>query len=188
MKIKILTTTLLAVATMIACKAQQPVVKISADEVKVNSVKYRLNRPNNNVTKIVNTNNKLTNVKAVAPNLPSDVKIPQYVKYDKNVLLSVCADVIPLATLEKLPKGIGDWIFVTFKVNPQGKVMEMEFLLKNTSLITASEIQKIEEKIKNSSFTVSFTYGIERYFEGANYFFVYTQLAYKDIYTKKIAK
>ena len=164
-----------------ACRAQLPLAKISSSKVKANDNTYSISKPDNKVTEVINLNNKLTNSKMAVPNLPSGIMMPDFMRYDKNLLVKICADIIPITTLKKLPNGFGDWIFIAFKVDVNGNVLEMEFVLKNNSLITGNEIQKIEESILKSSFKVSFIKGIERYFEGANYINLYTQLRYSDM-------
>jgi len=171
-----------------ACKAQQSIPKIASDRVKVNNTNYRLIRPNNKVTQIINANNKLNNVKQVEPNMPSDLKLPGYRKFDKNLLIKICAEVIPLSTLQKLPKGINDHLYIYIKINTKGDPLEMDFLVKNNSLITPNEIQQIEDKIMKSPFKVTFTHGIERYFEGVNYFDIDVWINYNDILKVKEAK
>jgi hypothetical protein len=171
----------------IACKAQEPVAKIATAQIKVKNVNYKLIKPDSKVTQIINTNNKLSGVKMIAPKLPSDVRVSEYVMYDKNILIQICVNVIPFSTLQKLPKSFGDWLFITFKVDVKGRPLEMEFLIKNTSLITANEIQKIEAEIMKSPFKITFIKGIERYFDGANYFNIDTQLRYSDMLKAKQA-
>jgi len=168
-----------------ACKAQQSIPKIASDKVKVNNTNYRLIRPNNKVTQIINTNNKLTNVKQVAPNLPLDIPIPAYSKFDKKLLIQICAEAIPLNKLQKLPQGYDDDIYIYMKINTKGEPLEMGFLVSNTSLITPNEIQQIEEKIMKSSFKVTFKHGIEQYFDGANYFNINIWIKYSDILKAK---
>lgn len=171
---------------IIACRAQQPIPKIASEKVKVNNTIYKLIKPDNKVTQIININNKLTKVKQIAPNMPSDLKIPGYRKFDKNILLKICAEVIPLTTLQNLPRGYNDYLFMTIKVNAEGEPLEIEFLLKNNSLITPEEIQKIEYKIFESSFKVSFTKGIERYFKGVNYFNIDVMIQYNEMLKAKV--
>jgi len=171
-----------------ACKAQQPVPKISSDRLKINNTSYILIKPDNKVTQIINANNKLNNVKQIAPNLPFDIKIPDYRTFDKNLLLQICAETISLTTLKKLPNGYGDWLFITFKVDVTGKILEMEFLVKNTSLITANDIQKVEDRIMRSRFKVTFKKELEPYFVGANYFSIDAIVRYSDMLKVKERK
>ena len=169
---------------IMACKAQQPIAKIAGDKVKVNNKSYILKRPNDKVTEIINSDNKLKNVKQVAPNIPSDLKLPAYTKVDEKLIAKICADVIPLSKLQKLPKGYGDFLFIDIKVNTQGEPLEMEFLVRNTSLISLNEIEQIELEIKKK-FKVTFKQGIEKYFSGANYFNLYIPIAYNEMLKAK---
>lgn len=59
-----------------SCNAQRAIVKLSKHEVKVSSTTFKLTKSSIKLTKVINSNNKLTNVKQVAPNLPSDIKMP----------------------------------------------------------------------------------------------------------------
>lgn len=60
----------------IACKAQQPIAKTTSENIRTSGVLYHINKPNNKYTQVINANNKFTNTKMIAPNLPFDLKIP----------------------------------------------------------------------------------------------------------------
>ncbi|TCD27283.1 hypothetical protein EZ456_08760 [Pedobacter psychrodurus] len=164
-----------------ACSAQKPIAKINNDQIKISSLTYKIQKEGNKYIVVRNSNNKLTNLKPVAPNLPKGISIVQNMKLDEKLLIKICSSIIPLSTLEKMPMGYGDWLSINFKVAPTGDPIEMEFVIRNTSLITAEEIQKIEDTIKKSSFKVVFKDGIEQFFGGVNYFNIDVPIRYRDM-------
>ena len=172
----------------LACKAQQPVAKLSSNKVNVGEESYTIQKSTTSLTKVVNDNNKLTNVKEIAPNLTPDIKMPGFMDFDKKILSQICASAITLEALKKFPKeDASDFLYIFIKVNPKGDVIECEFLLKNNSLITISQIKEIEHNIKEK-FKVKFKYGIEKSFEGANYFLLNAPIPYRDMLKIKEGK
>ncbi|TCD27282.1 hypothetical protein EZ456_08755 [Pedobacter psychrodurus] len=169
----------------VACKAQKPVAKINSNQVKTSNVTYDIKKPTDTYTEIINSNNKLTAIKPLSPNLPKDISVVQNMKFSRKQLTQICANIIPLNTLKDLPVGYGDWLSIRFKVSSMGEPLEMEFLIRNTSLVTAEEIQKIEKAIKNSTFKFTFTNGIERFFGGVNYFNIDVPIRYIDMLKAK---
>lgn len=178
---------ILAIIFTTACTAQQPIAKMNVQQVKVSNETYKIQKEGEKFLVIRNSSNKLKGIKPVAPNLPSDVKVNRNMKLDEKLLTQICADVIPLSTLEKMPMGYGDFLFISFKVSPSGKPIEMDFFIINTSLITAAQIQKIEDAIKRSGFKFVFTNGIERFFNGVNYFNIDVPILYQDMLKVKRA-
>lgn len=169
----------------IACKPQQPIAKITSENIRTSGVLYHINKPNNKYTQVINANNKFTNTKMIAPNLPFDLKIPGYRKFDKNIIFQICADIIPLSSLKKENINPMDYLFLSIKVNTKGEPMEIEFLANNSMPITSVDIQKIEEKILKSSFKVTFNKEIERYLVGANFLNVDVIIRYGDMLKAK---
>ncbi|RZL19147.1 MAG: hypothetical protein EOO96_26310 [Pedobacter sp.] len=163
-----------------ACRAQKPITKIIANQVKSSEATCRLEKPDVNATKVINLNNKLTSVKQMAPKLPPGVLIPGYINVDEKLLAKICSRNLSDNTLRNLPQGYGDFLSIDIKINTMGIPLEMVFVLKNTSPITPEEIKQIEVDIKKS-FKVTFKYGIEKYFDGANYFNVYAYVRYSDM-------
>lgn len=170
-----------------ACRAQQPIPKLSNNQIKIGLLTYNTKKESETLIKIINANNKLTNVKQVNPNVPSDVFIADYKKLDKNLITKICADAIPLNTLQQLPKSNGDYLYIILKIDTKGKPIEMEFVIRNTSLITANQIKTIEQNIMDSPFKVTFTHGIERLFTGSNYFSIDVLINYNDMLKAKQA-
>ena len=182
---KIIITLGLGLLLIIACRDQQPVTQVKSDIVRFNTANYKLNRPNDKVMIIFNSLNKLTNTVGIAPNVPNGIIMKQYMIADKSIITKICAEVIPLATLIKLPKGNGDWLSLNRKINPQGKPIEMTFLIKNTSLISAKEFQQIEKRILTSSSIVTFKLEVQKFLKGINYLEYDATTKYNDILKAK---
>jgi len=181
----IITTLYIIIIFIISCKAQQPITKISSNTVKAAAQTYNLKKSGDKYVEIKNKANKLTNVYQIAPNLPSDVKISYNIKFDKGLIDQICADAISYDILKKMPLGINDRLSIYLKVNEGGFPIEMEFIVRNTSLITASNLQQIEQEIKESNFKITFLNGIERYFKGANYFTINIPVTYSEMLKTK---
>ncbi|WP_426326589.1 hypothetical protein [Pedobacter sp. R-06] len=176
---------LVLLVLLTSCKAQQPISQTKEGKVKIAGKSFYIKKLTDKYTEVINSNNKLTNVQPAELKLSNGIVVVQHMKIDEKKLIQICADVIPLKTLKELPKGYGDWLSIRFKVDSKGIPLEMEFLIRNTSLITAGELQQIEEKIKNSSFKITFTDGIERFFSRINYFNIDIPVRYGDILKAK---
>jgi len=52
---------------------------------------------------MINATNKLGNTKFIAPNLPVGLRINDYIKLDKKLIIQICSKAIPLNTVKQLP-------------------------------------------------------------------------------------
>lgn len=80
---------------------------------------------------------------------------------------------------------MNDYLFISFKINESGYPIEIEFLFKNTSIITSNQLNQIEKELKGGKFKVTFKDGIEHYLKGINYFEVDVPVHYRDILKAK---
>ncbi|TCD27281.1 hypothetical protein EZ456_08750 [Pedobacter psychrodurus] len=170
-----------------ACNAQQPISKVKEGTIKVAGEKYLVEKPDDKRTQLINTKNIFTNKKLIAPNLPVGIRIKDYMKIDVNLITKICANVIPLETLRQLPNGMNDYLFISLKMSEKGYPIEMEFLVKNTSLITSSQLNLIEKELKNGQFRVTFKQGVERFLKDINYFELDIPVSYSDMLKAKRA-
>ena len=168
-----------------ACRSQQPISKIAASEIKALGITYKVNKNESKFTVLKNERNKLSDVAQITPNLPNGLRATYYMEVDKKMLAKICADAIPLNTLKQLPMGMNDRIDIYTKVDVNGIPIEMDFIVQNTSLITAVELSKIETKMKDGSFKINFNKEIKPYIKGANYFPISLGISYFDILTVK---
>ena len=110
--------------------------------VKANNLTYSTTSNSNNNLVINNVNNKLQNRK---PKL-SPTAINYFEKKDKTALLKVFNKVFTTTRIKELLPENG--IFINFYVNPQGKVLEVNFSLHKNTLITPIELEQLETEIK----------------------------------------
>ncbi|WP_231464477.1 MULTISPECIES: hypothetical protein [unclassified Pedobacter] len=173
---------------IIACKTQKPLAKMDEGKINISGETYLIKKPDHKRTQLVNTSNKFSKVRFYAPNLPQDIKINSYIKFDKKIVTQICAKYIPLSILEQLPKGFNDFLFIGFKMNENGSPIEIEFLMKNTSLLTLSQLKEIEEELKAGKFKVVIQPEIKQFLKGINYFEVDIPVLYSDMLKSKQEK
>lgn len=171
----------LGLLLIIACRAQQPVAKVDMANIKVKTTAYKLNRPNNKVVTIVNNSNKLRGVDGIAPNVPKGIIMKKFMIYDRSIIPSICADIIPLQVLKESPKGYNEYLYIRLKISTTGQPLEMEFLIHNNSLLTADQIQHIEAEIFKSQFKVTYKPEVQKFLPGANYFEIDVIISYDDL-------
>lgn len=176
----IITTLSIIILLFTACAAQQPVAKISSNKVSLDKETYNISKSAGRYTEIKNSANKFGSVKQSAPNLPSDFKVSYNMSFDKKLVYKICADAIPLEKLKEMPMGMNDRLTIYMKVDGKGVPIEMEFVVQNTSLISAKELQQIEINIKKQV-RITFLNGIDRYFKGANFFNIDIPVPYSEI-------
>ncbi|WP_426326587.1 hypothetical protein [Pedobacter sp. R-06] len=168
-----------------ACKAQQPIAKISEGKIKVSGETFNVKKDNNKLTVIRNVTNKLSDVEQYAPHLPQEARVNYHMTVDKKLLTKICADAIPLSTLRKLPIGANGFLLLISKVNPLGAILEIKFVLESNSLLTLNELQEIEEKLKSAQFKIKFDKEIQHYIKDANYFPIDLYVSYADMLKAK---
>lgn len=135
-----------------------------------------------------NSTNKFDNTSSITPNLPNGVRYNDYVKLDKKLITKICANAIPLNTLKLLPVEMNDDLFICFKIDENGYPIEMEFLMKNNSLITAEQLAQIEEDLKNGQIKAVFHNGFEKLFKGANFFVLNMWIPYSNMLKAKVGQ
>ncbi|MGY3054655.1 hypothetical protein ACVWYG_002862 [Pedobacter sp. UYEF25] len=122
---------------IVSCKAQVPIAKLNGDKVTLNARTYKVENDGKKYVFIKNTSNRLEDVKQVAPNLPSGLTTSYHVTIDKKLLTKICAEIISAERLRKMPQGVTDWLGIDLKYDTKGAPLEMSFVIRNTSLISA---------------------------------------------------
>jgi hypothetical protein len=176
MKIPLIITLILAI---LSCKAQQPLYLIQETKVNANITTYSLNRTGNYI-KIENQKNKLSETKMIAPNLSLEMSTQPIMKVDKQKLTLICARILPLQKLQKLPKGIVDGLSIRIRCNTLGTPLEVSFLTETNSILNINELESIESLIKKEIKATYFP-KMETFLIGANYINIDTKVYYKDI-------
>ena len=134
--------------------------------VQVNKTAFNTKAIDHNTMVVSNTKNDFINRK---PKLSPSV-LTYFGKKNPTSLLKAFYKVFTKARLEQLTPENG--ILINFYVNPQGKVLDVSFLLNTNTAITAPEIQQLETAIKDN---VTFNLRPEETKGGD--FFVITQVA-----------
>lgn len=120
---------------------------------------------------VANEKNSLVNKK---PKLPQSA-LNHFEKTDQTALLNVFTNVFSTKRLKELLPENG--VLVNYYVSPQGKVLEVSFLLNTNTLLTAEEIKQIEDGIKNN---VKFSLRPEET-NGGDFFIITQVVKYKKI-------
>jgi len=75
-------------------------------------------------------------------------------------------------------------IFITFYINPEGKILEVSFMVGENTLITAAELEKLENIIK-----AKISFKVHSYnANGADFFPVNYNVKYKKILDRTLLK
>ncbi|MGY3055272.1 hypothetical protein ACVWYG_003487 [Pedobacter sp. UYEF25] len=67
------------------------------------------------------------------------------------------------------------------RFDTKGIPLEMSFVIRNTSLITAKDLEQIEQMITESNFKISFLKGTQSYIREANFFTVDYPIPYSEM-------
>lgn len=173
-----------------ACKAQQPISTGNTKQIKalgiIFNVKKITTELGNKYIEIANTANKLANVKQVTPKMSPGMSVVQYISYDKDIITKICANVIPLTILKKMTVEDHDWLSILIRFDSSGYPIELQFLIRQSSLISADDLAKIEIGVKKSAFRVTFKKEIQSFLPGANYFFIDLPIKYTDMLKVKL--
>lgn len=174
-----------AILFSIACKAQEPFAKLTSRQVKASGITFSVRKITTELGReligIANAENRLADVKQVWPKMLPGIQIAYYMSYDNDILVKICADAISPRILNKLPVDSKTVLSIGIKFDPSGRLLELEYLIPKTFMITPAELAKIEVGIKNSKFRITFKKELQPFVVGANFFNMDSSISYTDL-------
>lgn len=160
---------LFAGITISSCRAQKQIAVLENNNlVKGINIKYKIEKFSK-MTSIGNINNKLINVKQSSPNLPANINLFYYKKFDLTKIQEICAGIIPKKQVqEAINAKKNSSLFIRIKSDLKGVPLEMEFLTDNNSTLTINQIEQIEIAIRQS-ITIKIDSKADQFLQGTNF-------------------
>jgi hypothetical protein len=79
----------------------------------------------------------------------------------------------------------GSGLLINIRTDIYGKILEVFFSTEQTSMLSLTQIEQIENNIKASSNLVSTTPEIQKYLQGSNFWLISKKFFYDDILKAK---
>jgi hypothetical protein len=166
--------------------AQKLLSQLNADETAKGINLWYMAKKDGKLIVVENTQNKFANVKQNSPNLPINLRPSKFdIFFDKTQLTNLCAKYITLQQLETMNLIEGSGLLINIRTDIYGKILEVFFSTEQTSMLSLTQIEQIENNIKASSNLVSTTPEIQKYLQGSNFWLISKKFFYDDILKAK---